>query len=90
MGYVTVYDGRIAGAPSRRRYEGMAAVAIEYCNEAAKPADHIRDAAMKKGVHGADAPNAVEDALQELIEQRLLYAEKGKYFTLALPMNPHL
>ena len=42
---------------------------------------------MKKGLHDADA---VDDALQRLLEQRLLYTEKGKYFTLALPMNPHL
>jgi ribosomal peptide maturation radical SAM protein 1 len=90
MGYVTVYDGRVEGAPSRRRYEGVAAFAIEYCNEAAKPADQIRDAAMRNGLQDAGAANAVEEALQRLIEQRLLYAEKGKYFTLALPMNPHL
>ncbi len=32
----------------------------------------------------------VPDTLAQLVSQRILYEEKGKYFTLALPTNQHL
>jgi ribosomal peptide maturation radical SAM protein 1 len=89
MGYVTVYDGRIPGAPSRQRYDGMAAVVIEACNEAPKSPEHIREQAKKKGLAEADDPSMIEKILAELVGRRILYTERGKYFTLALPTNAH-
>ena len=86
--YVTVYDGRNPKAPTRQRYEGLAAMVIEICNEAAKSA-------------GADSNRASQDeltattqsypqSLNELTAQRVLYEERGKYFTLAIPENQYL
>jgi hypothetical protein len=89
MGYVTVYDGRIPGAPSRQRYDGMAAVAIEACNEAPKSPEHIREQAKKNGLAEADDQAMLEKVLTELVGQRILYTERGKYFTLALPTNAY-
>ena len=85
--YVTVYDGRNPNSPIRRRYEGLAALVIEVCNEAAKSIEQIRTAVAEK-------PNC-DDAillpiLSELTAQRVLYEERGRYFTLAIPENPYL
>ncbi len=89
MGYVTVYDGRMAGAPSRQRYDGIAAVAIEACNEASKLPEQIREQAKKNGLAEADDPPTLEKVLTALVGKRILYTERGKYFTLALPTNVH-
>ena len=63
---------------------------IEYCNEAAKSLEQIRDGLKDQGHAAASDPARLLQALTELVEKRLLYEEKGKYFTLALPMNPNL
>lgn len=89
MGYVTVYEGRIPGAPSRQRYDGMAAVAIEACNEAPRSPEQIREQANKNGLAEAEDGQAFEKILMELVGKRILYTERGKYFTLALPTNAH-
>ena len=89
MGYVTVYDGRVSGAPSRQRYDGIAAVAIEACNEAPRSPEHIREQAKQNGVAEGDDHQLLEKVLTELVAKRLLYTERGKYFTLALPTNAH-
>lgn len=87
LNYVTVYDGRIPTAPVRRRYEGLAALVIEICNEAAKSVEQIR--AMAEG--RADAgETALRNVLDELTSRRVLYEERGKYFTLAIPENSYL
>jgi len=90
MGYVTIYDGRTKGTPSRQRYDWPEAFMIEYCNEAAKSLEQIRDGLKDQGHAAASDPARLLQALTELVEKRLLYEEKGKYFTLALPMNPNL
>jgi ribosomal peptide maturation radical SAM protein 1 len=90
MGYVTIYDGRTKGSPSRQRYDWPEAFVIEYCNEAAKSLEQIRDGLKDQGHAAASDPARLVQALAELVEKRLLYEEKGKYFTLALPMNPNL
>ena len=90
MGYVTIYDGRTKGTPSRQRYDWPEAFMIEYCNEAAKSLEQIRDGLKDQGHAAASDPARLLQALAELVEKRLLYEEKGKYFTLALPMNPNL
>jgi ribosomal peptide maturation radical SAM protein 1 len=89
MGYVTLYDGRVPGAPSRQRYDGMAAVAIEACNEAPKSPEHIREHGKRNGLTEADDPLMMEKVLTELVGKRILYTERGKYFTLALPANTY-
>ena len=85
--YVTVYDGRNPQAPTRQRYEGLAAMVIEICNEAAKSAGQIRTAVAGR----ADCDDKVLlPILNDLTAQRILYEERGKYFTLAIPENPYL
>ena len=85
--YVTVYDGRNPSAPTRRRYDGLAAAAIEICNEAPKSVGQISAAAAER-MDCAEA--ALMPVLNDLASQRVLYEERGKYFTLALPENQYL
>ncbi len=85
--YVTVYDGRNLKAPTRRRYEGVAALVIEICNESAKSVEQIRTAVAGR----TDCDDTVLlPTLNDLTAQRVLYEERGKYFTLAIPENPYL
>lgn len=85
--FVTVYDGRNPKAPTRRRYEGLAALVIEICNEAAKSAEQIRAAVTSRTDCGDPI---LQPILSGLTSQRVLYEERGKYFTLAIPENPYL
>ncbi len=87
LNYVTVFDGRNPTMPTRRRYDGLAAVVIEICNEAAKSIDQIRTLA---GTRTDCGEAALMPVLNELTAQRLLYEERGKYFTLAIPENQFL
>jgi ribosomal peptide maturation radical SAM protein 1 len=87
LDYVTVYDGRNPKAPTRRRYDGLAALVIEICNEAPKSVDQIRTAVADRIEAGDEALNP---ALTDLTAKRVLYEERGKYFTLAIPENPYL
>ncbi|HEU4683454.1 MAG TPA: RiPP maturation radical SAM C-methyltransferase, partial [Nitrospira sp.] len=84
--YVTVYDGRVPQAPTRRRYDGLAGQVIEMCNEAPKTADQIRGVMKQEGPAGSEN---LETALTRLVADRVLYEERGKYFTLAIPENPY-
>ncbi len=85
--YVTVYDGRNPKAPIRRRYEGLAALVIEICNESAMSVVQIRAVVSGR----ADCDDVVFlPILNDLTAQRVLYEERGKYFTLAIPENPYL
>ncbi|MEK6586754.1 MAG: RiPP maturation radical SAM protein 1, partial [Nitrospirota bacterium] len=85
--YVTIYDGRNPKAPTRRRYEGLAVLVIEICNESAKTVEQIRATVAGR----ADCDDVVLlPTLSELAVQRVLYEERGKYFTLAIPENPYL
>ncbi|MCP9452927.1 MAG: RiPP maturation radical SAM C-methyltransferase [Nitrospira sp.] len=84
---VTVYDGRNPKAPMRKRYEGPAALVIEICNEAAKTAGQIR-AALASRVDCGESDLAT--ILSGLTAERVLYEERGKYFTLAIPEYPYL
>ncbi|HKT35692.1 MAG TPA: RiPP maturation radical SAM C-methyltransferase [Nitrospira sp.] len=86
LGYVTVYDGRNPKAPTRRRYDGLPAVLIELCNEAPKTLDQIRAALIDEKPDHAQ----LESALADLSRRRVLYEERGKYFTLAIPEHPYL
>ncbi len=85
--YVTIYDGRNPTAPTRRRYEGLAALVIEICNESPKSAEQIRVAVAGRAEAGDEQLSAV---LSDLTAARILYEERGKCFTLAIPENPYL
>jgi len=87
LDYVTVYDGRNPKAPSRRRYDGLAAVVIEICNEAPKSVEQIRTALAG---HTDAREDALSSLLTDLVAKRVLYEERGKYFTLAVPEHPYL
>ncbi len=90
MRYVTIYDGRGSGAPTRERYDGPAAFIIESCNEAPQSVDQIRSGLESAGHWHSPEASSLQQVLDYLVSKRILYAEKGKYFTLALPMNPNL
>jgi hypothetical protein len=60
---------------------------IELCNEAAKSTEQIRVAVAGEVPCGDDEMASV---LNELTVRRVLYEERGKYFTLAIPENPYL
>ena len=85
--YITVYDGRNPKAPIRRRYDGLAALTIEICNEAAKSADQIL-AAIAGRIDCDD--ERLSSVLSDLTAQRVLYEEHGKYFALVIPENSYL
>jgi ribosomal peptide maturation radical SAM protein 1 len=87
LDYVTVYDGRNPKAPTRRRYDGLAAVVIEMCNESPRSADQIQTALAGKVESGEDTLSPI---LSDLTARRVLYEERGKYFTLAIPEHPYL
>ncbi len=90
MDYVTVYDGRDPQAPTRQRFDWPAAEIIEVCNEAAKSRDQIR-ALLKEAKSGLVlSDDELSDALNILTSRRILYEERGKYFTLAIPENQYL
>jgi ribosomal peptide maturation radical SAM protein 1 len=86
LGYVTVYDGRNPRSPIRHRYDGLAAVLIEMCNEAPKSLDQILGALSGQSLEKTQ----VGPVLAELTSRRVLYEERGKYFTLAIPEHPYL
>jgi ribosomal peptide maturation radical SAM protein 1 len=85
--YVTIYDGRNPNAPTRRRYDGLAGLIIETCSEAPKGRAQIC-AALAERMDCSEA--ALKPVLSELINQRVLYEERGKCVTLAIPENPYL
>ena len=87
LGYVTVYDGRTPKAPTRRRYDGLAAVLIELCNEAPKSIEQLR---VALGEYPETHGEQLETTLAHLTSGRVLYEERGKYFTLAIPEHPYL
>jgi ribosomal peptide maturation radical SAM protein 1 len=90
MDYVTVYDGRNPIAPTRRRYDWPMAGIIEACNEAAKSRDQICALLAHRPEMDASLDGAIDEALSALTAARILYEERGKYFTLAIPENPYL
>jgi hypothetical protein len=90
LDYVTVYDGRNPKAPIRRRYDWPAAGIIEVCNEAAKSADQIRTLLASRPDKSGNSDAEIDQALSVLTAARILYEERGKYLTLAVPENPYL
>jgi len=83
--YVTVYDGR-GVTPAAERFDWPEAGIIELCNEQPKSEEQLREAFDEMGRDAA----GLTAALERLVTKRLLYTEKRKYLTLALPMNRNL
>jgi hypothetical protein len=90
MDYVTIYDGRNPRAPVRQRYDWPEAGIVEICNESAKSRDQIRAALANSGRATATSDDALRAALATLTDRRILYEERGRYFTLAIPEYPYL
>ena len=90
MRYVTVYDGRNPGSPTRERFDWPASFIIEYCNEAPKSAEQIRGALQAREPQAGDSADAIAALLAQLTAKRIMYEEKGKYLTLAIPEHPFL
>ncbi len=90
MDYVTVYDGRNPKAPIRRRFDWPAAGIIEVCNEAAKSVDQIRTLLANRPDKSGNCDMEIDQALDTLTAARILYQERGKYFTLAVPEHSYL
>jgi hypothetical protein len=90
MDHVTVYDGRNPNVPIRRRYDWPSAGIIEVCNEAAKSVDQIRTLLARRPSQSKNVVAEIDEALAALTAARILYEERGKYFTLAVPENPYL
>ena len=91
LSYLTVYDGR-GSTPTSERFEGQPAFILEFCNEQPKSFEQIRKGLQNCFLPGTDDCPVVPlvDILRALLEKRLLHEEGGRYFTLALPVNPHL
>jgi len=86
MNFVTVYDDRSIGNPNKNRFEGVPAWIIVFCNESPKTMDQIKKHAQGLGAEEA----AAEQEVLQLEKMGILYGEKGKYLTLALPHNANL
>ncbi len=90
MQYVTVYDGRNPQMPTRQRYDWPEAGIIKICDEAAKSRDQIRDALQTSGRGPAVSDDHLAAALAQLTSRCILYEERDKFFTLAIPEHQHL
>ncbi len=90
MDYITVYDGRDPQAPTRQRFDWPAAGIIEACNEAAKSKDQIRVVLKEAKRDRTLSDDELNEALGVLTSRRILYEEREKYFTLAIPENQYL
>jgi hypothetical protein len=89
MDYITVYDGRNPKAPIRHRFDWPEAGIIEACNETAKSEEQLRAILTDRRERSCSA-SQVTDAVAFLTARRILYEERGRYFTLAIPENPYL
>jgi ribosomal peptide maturation radical SAM protein 1 len=84
--FVTVFDGR-SEQPTKERYDWPHGFIIDFCNEAPKYLDQIKEG-LNECNEGREFGTAdVELALQDLLRKRLLYKESERYLTLALPVN---
>jgi ribosomal peptide maturation radical SAM protein 1 len=89
MDFVTVYDGRPKGQPIKTRFAGSPARIISFCNESPKSFKQILSHIQEKGDQKKDEIDEMEKIIKDLENKRILFEERGKYFTLALPHNSH-
>ena len=89
MSYVMVYDGR-AGTPRSERFDWPAAYIIDFCNEAPKTLDQIKQGLQQQPDRmPSHAAEPIEEVVRCLVTKGFLHEEKGRHFTLALPANPY-
>jgi ribosomal peptide maturation radical SAM protein 1 len=89
LSYLTVYDGR-GPNPTSERFDQPHAFILEFCNDQAKSFEQIRKGLQDQPATGSDQEiQPLADLLTTLQNKLLLYEEGGRYFTLALPVNPH-
>jgi len=67
--------------------DGLLLNSIEFCNEAPRYFGQIRGELNDRKGRAAYDDAAVTRALDDLLRKRILYEEKGRYLTLALPVN---
>ncbi len=90
MSYITIYDGR-TDQPTNERFNWPASAIIELCNETPKTIEQITRAISEHPPASmSDADVSFEKVLASLVEKRLLVEERGRFLTLALPVNPNL
>ena len=90
MSYVTIYDGR-TDEPQSERLNWPASLLIELCNETPKSLEQLRRAILEQvPPEGSDPTVSLDLVLKSLVDKRIVLEDKGRYFTLALPVNPHL
>ncbi|QPJ64444.1 MAG: RiPP maturation radical SAM protein 1 [Candidatus Nitrohelix vancouverensis] len=84
--FVTVFDGRDDKGPQRFRFDGVSAHILNHCNEKPRSLDNVSKLIETES---GTPPSETEllSAAQELVEARILFEERGKYFNLALPTN---
>lgn len=85
--FVTIFDNRTADKPVKERYDWPHAGIIDFCNEAPRYFGQIRGEVHDRRGAGSYDDAAVTRALDDLLRKRILYEEKGRYLTLALPVN---
>ncbi|MCA9473903.1 MAG: RiPP maturation radical SAM C-methyltransferase [Nitrospirales bacterium] len=90
ISYVIIYDGR-QPAPTSERFDQPAAFIIDYCNEQPRTFEQIRQAVQQQVRKDPDdSIISLKEVIALLVSKRILHEEKERYFTLALPVNPHL
>ncbi len=89
LSYLTVYDGR-GESPTSERFDEPYAFVLEFCNDQPKTFEQIRKGLQEIGPYSSNqAILPLADVLQVLTGKRLLFEDNGRFFTLALPVNPH-
>lgn len=91
--FVTVYDGREKGKPTKTHFIGPAAWIISLCNEGPRSLEQIRSHIKEKSGQKDEQKgeiDQIEDVIRDLEKRRILFGEKGRYLTLALPHNSRL
>lgn len=94
LSYITVYDGRHT-SPTSERFDWPEAAILEACNDTPKTLRYLQRI-VSPGNHALDdaqqhiSEPVLRQALDRLVAKRVLHEEKGRYFTLALPVNPYL
>ncbi len=89
LSYLTVYDGR-GIQPTSERFDQPYAFILEFCHEQPKTFQQIQKGLKDQPYFGSKQEiQPLSDLLITLQNKQLLYEERGRYFNLALPVNPH-
>ena len=89
LSYLTIYDGR-GPSPISERFDQPYAFILEYCSDQPKSFAQIRKGLQDQPSTGSEKEiQPLADLLTSLQRKHLLYEEGGRYFTLALPVNPY-